>query len=394
VFLIRATYSASQWRRFGAQLIRMNGCEMAALNRLAIFRDSRSGPDQFWRQLSDIFQIELKRFDDIGREPPGEYTVFDFDLNAVPRLTALKEWLKAAPSGAKVIFVTDKGSRLQDTQAYAIGATELLHRPLDARAVLTTLWGDVASLSADPANIAIRKSPGAAAAVTTLQSIFSAACLGEPLESRAVQAAGEAVVGQVEAQGLTAWIDTVRTHHSQTYQHCLLVTGLAVAFGQQIGASSADRQRLAFAGMLHDIGKARIPLAILEKPGRLDDEEMGVMKKHPQYGFDALETVRGLPTGMLDMVVHHHEYLDGSGYPHGLQAHEISDLVRIITISDVFGALIERRSYKPPLSGDAAYQILLDMGPKLDRDLVREFQFAAKLGGDAMIGQGQKQKIA
>jgi putative nucleotidyltransferase with HDIG domain len=174
----------------------------------------------------------------------------------------------------------------------------------------------------------------------------------------------------------------VRTQHSQTYQHCLLVTGLAVAFGQQLGLSKADRQRLSFAGMLHDIGKARIPLAILEKPGRLDEQELAVMRKHPQYGMDALATVPDLQAEMLDMVVHHHEFLDGFGYPHGLRASEISDLVRI-TISDVFGALIERRSYKPPLTGDAAYQILVDMGPKLDKDLVREFRFAAQVGGAA-----------
>ena len=74
------------------------------------------------------------------------------------------------------------------------------------------------------------------------------------------------------------------------------------------------------------------------------------------------------------MVVHHHEYLDGSGYPHGLNARELTDLVRTITIADIFGALIERRSYKPPMSGEAAYKILKDMSTKLDPDLVREFQ--------------------
>jgi len=132
--------------------------------------------------------------------------------------------------------------------------------------------------------------------------------------------------------------------------------------------------------MLHDIGKARIPLAILEKPSRLDEAELAVIRKHPQYGLDALGTVSGLPPEMLDMVVHHHEYLDGSGYPHGLMANEISDLVRMITIADVFGALIERRSYKAPLSGEAAYQILTDMGPKLDRDLVLAFRPVASLG--------------
>jgi HD-GYP domain-containing protein (c-di-GMP phosphodiesterase class II) len=76
---------------------------------------------------------------------------------------------------------------------------------------------------------------------------------------------------------------------------------------------------------------------------------------------------------MLDMVVHHHEYLDGSGYPHSLQAREISDLVRVMTIADIYGALIERRSYKPALSGSAAYEILQGMNAKLDKDFVRAF---------------------
>ena len=131
--------------------------------------------------------------------------------------------------------------------------------------------------------------------------------------------------------------------------------------------------------MLHDIGKARIPISILEKPGRLDKDEMTVMRKHPEYGLDALKSVLGVDKEMIDMVLHHHEHLDGMGYPHGLKANEISDLVRIITISDIFGALIEQRSYKEPMSGKDAYQILLDMGPKLDKDLVREFRFASGL---------------
>lgn len=311
---------------------------------------------------------------------PSGSIVIDVDLTNVAPLQRLKAWLAHKPAHAKAIFITDKTSHLQNTRAFALGATDLLHRPVEPRALLAKLWGDVASLSADPGNPAIQKSPAVAKAVDTLQAIFSSACLGEPLNPSDVKSASDSVVGHVETQGLNAWIDAVRTHHSQTYQHCLLVTGLAVAFGQQIGASRADRQRLSFAGMLHDIGKARIPLAILEKPGRLDETELDVMRKHPLYGFAALGTSPDLPAEMLDMVVHHHEMLDGSGYPHGLSGSEISDLVRIITISDVFGALIERRSYKPPLSGAAAYQILQDMGPKLDVDLVRAFKPVAQLG--------------
>jgi HD domain len=151
-------------------------------------------------------------------------------------------------------------------------------------------------------------------------------------------------------------------------------TGVAVAFGRHLGFSSEDKQRLAFAGLLHDIGKAGVPVAILEKPSPLGGEEVAAMRQHPLLGFEVLRRMRGLDPEMLNMVVHHHEYLDGSGYPHGLEGRELSDLVRMMTIADVFGALIERRAYKAPLSFDAAYQILENMGPRLDADLVREFR--------------------
>jgi putative nucleotidyltransferase with HDIG domain len=184
---------------------------------------------------------------------------------------------------------------------------------------------------------------------------------------------------RMEAQGLGSWLDTVRKHHSQTYQHCLIVTGVTVGFAQHLGLARADQQRLAFGAMLHDIGKARIPIEILEKPAAPTADEMAILRKHPEYGLEALKDSPDLKEEHLDLVVHHHEYLDGSGYPHGLSGGEISDLVRIMTICDIFGALLERRAYKPPLSADVAYQMLLDMGGKLDKDLVRAFGFVKTL---------------
>jgi putative nucleotidyltransferase with HDIG domain len=212
-----------------------------------------------------------------------------------------------------------------------------------------------------------------------LHSIFSTAGVGTPLDLVVINTAGDAIVGHIEEHGLRSWIDTVRKHHNQTYQHCLLVTGVAVAFGQHLGFSQADRHRLSVAGMVHDIGKVRVPIAILEKPTALVDHEMAVLRKHPEFGLEALKSTPGLSRDMLDIVIHHHEYLDGSGYPHGLSAREIPDFVRIATICDVFGALLERRAYKAPIRGDIAYQMLLEMGPKLDKDLVREFHFASAL---------------
>jgi putative nucleotidyltransferase with HDIG domain len=209
--------------------------------------------------------------------------------------------------------------------------------------------------------------------------VFASVFSGGPIEMKSVEAAGAVLVGSIEADGLAQWIDAVRTHHSQTYQHCLLVTGVAVEFGRHLGFSSADRQRLALAGLLHDVGKAAIPLAILEKPAPLDQDELSVMRQHPALGFKSLRGTRGLDPGILDIVVSHHELLDGSGYPRGLAGAELSDLVRMITIADIYGALIENRAYKAPMTPQAAYEVLENMGGKLDADLLREFRACTRM---------------
>jgi putative nucleotidyltransferase with HDIG domain len=326
------------------------------------------------------FHIDFQLLPAALQTLPEQQTLIDIRLDDFSNLLALKNWLSGKPENAKVVVAVDKGSRPQETRAHTLGATAIIHRPIMPEALLRKIREDdgvkLAALGAVPDGAL---TPRIRAAANSLQNILSAACTGTVVEPAAVQAAGDAVVDELETQGLSSWIETVRTHHSQTYQHSLLVTGVAVAFGEHIGVSRKDRHRLSSAGMLHDIGKARIPLAILEKPGPLDESEMAVMRKHPEYGLEAFSNNSAIPAEMLDIIVHHHEFLDGSGYPHGLKGKEICDLVRIMTISDIFGALLERRSYKPPMSGEAAYQVLLDMGPKLDTDLVRAFKFVSRI---------------
>jgi putative nucleotidyltransferase with HDIG domain len=349
------------------------------MNRLSVLSDSSGIAGHLRQQMAGVFEVRFVSLDRISDLQPEQFTVVDVSLQKTDHLLGLKEWLKRKPKDAKVIFAVDKGSRIEVTRAFAVGATDVVARPINGRALLALLQDDFGVVAGSAENAEFRPSPGVSAAIDTLENIFSAACLGAPIEPGPIASAGVAIVGQLDEDGLRSWIETVRKHHSQTYQHCLLVTGLAVAFGQQLGVSYADRQRLSLAGMLHDIGKARVPVAILEKPGPLDKDELAVMRQHPQLGIDALGTSSGFAPEMIDMVIHHHESLDGSGYPHGLHGSEISDLVRVMTISDIFGALIERRSYKPPLPGEAAYGILLDMGPKLDQDLVRAFRPVAQL---------------
>ena len=284
-----------------------------------IIGDAEARRGNLVRHSPALSRSTFKDLDSAKAVTLGAFTLVDVDLDDESCILTLKHWCSRAPKGAAVIFAVDKGARLQQLRANAIGATGVLHRPVEPGDLLTMLLGDVSALAADPSQGAAQ-SPGAAAGVNALKKIFASACLGAPIDAPSIQAAGDAVVGEIEAHGVEAWVEAVRKHHSQTYQHCLVVTGLATAFGQTIGASGVDRRRLSVAGMLHDIGKARVPVAILEKPGPLDDAEMALMRTHAQHGYDALAGVPSLAPEMLDMVLHHHEHLDGSGYPHGLKA--------------------------------------------------------------------------
>jgi putative nucleotidyltransferase with HDIG domain len=351
------------------------------MHKLAIIGGAKIDFESVVKELAGIVECEFKSFDAALGAAPGEFSLLDIGLNEGSRLVRLKDWIARKPNGAKVIFVTDKASHLEEMQASAIGGTGVIHRPFDGRKLLAKLIGDVAVTAVAEAPPLVPEAPkqkGFETAVNGLENIFTSGSSGQPIDATTLELAANAVVDEIEKLGLASWVDNVRMHHNQTYQHCLLVTGVAVAFANHLGLSRIDRERLSFAGMLHDVGKARIPVAILEKPSALDFAEMTEKRNHPLYGYEMLSNPQTVSAEMLDMVVHHHEYLDGSGYPHGLHAPEISDLVRLITISDIFGALIEKRAYKPPFSGAAAYKILCDMGPKLDKDMVREFEFASK----------------
>jgi putative nucleotidyltransferase with HDIG domain len=195
---------------------------------------------------------------------------------------------------------------------------------------------------------------------------------GQAARPALATASADLITRAVQQSGIRESTRAVKRFDEATHQHSLLVTGLAAAFATKLGFGASDSDRLTKAALLHDVGKIRIPLAILNKPGRLTDEEMAVMRTHTALGYDLLAG-GGFPLEMLQVVRSHHEMLDGSGYPDGLRAAEIPDLVRLVTICDIYGALIERRPYHAPMSGAHAYGILQSMTGRLDPDLVAAF---------------------
>ena len=98
------------------------------------------------------------------------------------------------------------------------------------------------------------------------------------------------------------------------------------------------------------------------------------MRKHPRRGYDALAAQGGFPPEMLDVVLHHHEFLDGTGYPNGLSGNQISDIVRLITIADIFAALIEKRAYRLQFTHVKAFAMMEEMNGKLDPNLLQAFR--------------------
>ncbi len=302
--------------------------------------------------------------------------VVSADLRIVETISALKAIAAKMTRVPKRIFLIEQRTRLATLQAYALGATHVLTQPVSQLQLLKQL-ADADAPPIAPSEPSAGGQKAASAGAASIASMFSAVISGTPIDVAGARDAGSKIADSIAEDGLANWLITVRRHHEGTYQHCLLVTGVAVDFGLSLGMSKADVERLYSAAMFHDIGKARIPLAVLDKPGRLDDHERALIETHPAAGHDVLTGTVGISPEILDAVRHHHEYLDGSGYPDALCAESIADVVRILTISDIFAALIEARTYKPTMPREKAYEILLGMKGKLEGPLVEAFREVA-----------------
>ncbi len=168
------------------------------------------------------------------------------------------------------------------------------------------------------------------------------------------------VVDAARAQGLVEDIEAsvarnpaalisiarIKTADDYTYLHSVAVCALMIALARQLGLEQARVSSAGLAGLLHDLGKAAVPASILTKPGNLTDAEFAVMRAHPSKGYDMLRRVDGMDEIAMDVCLHHHEKIDGSGYPEGLKADEISLLAKMGAVCDVYDAITSNRAYR------------------------------------------------
>jgi HD-GYP domain-containing protein (c-di-GMP phosphodiesterase class II) len=143
--------------------------------------------------------------------------------------------------------------------------------------------------------------------------------------------------------------------------------------GQELRLDEAMLQNLEVAALLHDIGKIGIPDAILRKPGKLDSNEYTLMKRHSEYGWLVLRVLPGFQHAALD-ILHHHESLDGKGYPAGLKGAEIPIVSRIVCVIDAFDAMVSSRPYRQGLPfEEAVRRLILSSGTQFDPEVVQCF---------------------
>lgn len=325
--------------------------------------------------------IGLHERADVAKDVAAVVTDVGFrDAAGIARLRSLLTQYRRAAT--PIIAVLRDNSHYEQVQAVALGASTVLPSTASSaqmcRAVAAALGADIADLPATPpASIAEHVEQ----ARLEFHTIFRAATCGEAFSRTEVDNATGSVVEAVTDGGIRRWLDIVWTYDNGTYQHCMLVTGLAAAFAKSLGLSAHDQERLVRGALLHDLGKAKIPLPILNKPGRLEPAELTVMRTHPGIGHSILRQQGSYEPEILEVVLRHHELLDGSGYPDGLSGSQIGDLVRLTTICDIYAALIEHRPYKQPMPPTRAFEILHDMGSKLEAALVRAFTRVAESSG-------------
>ena len=152
--------------------------------------------------------------------------------------------------------------------------------------------------------------------------------------------------------------NAVEAKDAYTQGHVKRVSNLAVHLGRLIELPIEDLEALRVGGILHDIGKIGIPDSVLNKPGRLDPAEWELMKAHPDVGHRMAEPLRSILKAALDVIRHHHEKLDGSGYPDGLRGEDISVVARIMAVADFYHALITDRPYRRGMSREEALMLM------------------------------------
>ncbi|MEK6669138.1 MAG: HD-GYP domain-containing protein [Pseudomonadota bacterium] len=182
---------------------------------------------------------------------------------------------------------------------------------------------------------------------TAMRSMFQDVRMGKAVDAEHCLPLVADIADSVQRNpGAIVSLARLKTSDDYTFMHSVAVCALMVSLGRQLGMSEADCREAGLAGLVHDLGKALMPPDVLNKPGALTAEEFAIMKGHPEAGHRMLLEGKGVGQVPLDVCLHHHEKVNGKGYPHGLKGDEISLCAKMGAVCDVYDAITSNRPYK------------------------------------------------
>ena len=179
------------------------------------------------------------------------------------------------------------------------------------------------------------------------------------------------LVSSVENKGY-CFVSELKSYDARTYQHSLNVAGLSLAIGKEMRLKTEKLEQLGLCALLHDIGKTRLPISLINKTNPLTDNEYKVIKTHSEQGGNYLKEKNLQDADILSGVLHHHEKFNGSGYPSGLMGDRIPLFSRIISIADVYDAVTSARPYRKPVPASEALDLIIfEVGHAFDYEIYK-----------------------
>ena len=205
--------------------------------------------------------------------------------------------------------------------------------------------------------------------------LLEAVRLGHELDVAQVKVVvKDCVESMLRNPGAMLWLARIKNSDEYTAEHCLRVAIYSIAMGRELGLRQDELEHLGMCGMLHDVGKIKVPSAILNKPGALTPHELRVMQSHASEGRKLLMSNQQVTAAAVDVAFSHHERLDGRGYPRGLDAPRIPHFAKIVAVVDAYDAINSDRPYSKGKSSLEALRILFEAsGSQFDEELVKIF---------------------
>ena len=205
-------------------------------------------------------------------------------------------------------------------------------------------------------------------------SMFKDARLGKVVNAEAVMPLVEEISNSIKRnEGALISLVRLKTQDDYTYMHSVAVCAMMTALAKELGFSDAEVRQSGLAGLMHDIGKAAIPLDILNKPGALTDSEFTMVKLHPEKGHELLLQANINDPVTLDVCLHHHEKIDGSGYPKRLNGDQISIFAKMGAVCDVYDAVTSNRPYKSGWEPGVSLQRMAQWKNHFDQTVFKAF---------------------